>query len=216
MTAHQDTGIWDEGGSAIGRAGRKTVSFIVSPEQHAALLLDSAPPGNSTGYALKLKIKAIEEEYALRGEEVEVRVTLGHCPNDTDGDGDCHLCHRHGGCEKFTRMLCDAGVKLKEGDPIPDPAVRPVDKPSPVAADLWNRLQWAIADFKRTTNTMPRELWVGRKYHAVIMEEVERQSRLPHHSRRVEECMMRGSFDGITLSGLIVRYKPDQEGGVVR
>lgn len=25
-----------------------------------------------------------------------------HCPNDTDGDGDCHLCYKTGGCKHRT------------------------------------------------------------------------------------------------------------------
>ena len=27
------------------------------------------------------------------------------CINDTDGDGDCHLCHRHGGCDQLRPNL---------------------------------------------------------------------------------------------------------------
>ena len=31
--------------------------------------------------------------------------SVTHCPYDTDGDGDCHLCYKVGGCENYQTAL---------------------------------------------------------------------------------------------------------------
>jgi hypothetical protein len=38
------------------------------------------------------------------------------CENDTDGDGDCHLCYRLGGCDKFRAMLDEYAAKRAKDD----------------------------------------------------------------------------------------------------
>lgn len=56
---------------------------------------------DGTATAMELKQKYPSLNFIVRGEApqtiapVPVAVT---CPNDTDGDGDCHLCYRQGGC----------------------------------------------------------------------------------------------------------------------
>lgn len=51
---------------------------------------------NAVGYARSKSDPVKTSDYVALWEKMELAF---QCENDTDGDGDCHLCFRKGGCE---------------------------------------------------------------------------------------------------------------------
>ena len=52
------------------------------------------------------------------------------CPNDTDGDGNCHLCSKHGGCAAFTLRARDSVSAELEGTAGTPARPEPIESPN--------------------------------------------------------------------------------------
>lgn len=51
-----------------------------------------------TSASLKFADSHASHAFASRLQQEYSPTPAARCPNDTDGDGDCHLCYRNGGC----------------------------------------------------------------------------------------------------------------------
>lgn len=91
----------------------KTLTCWVTPEEYWSMMETRAPHENEPDTETWQKIKEAFKAHIAKHGRITLKIATVHlgadamkharkgtsCPNDTDGDGDCHLCAKTGRCQ---------------------------------------------------------------------------------------------------------------------